>query len=270
MLTNEAGSVPFEGWNYTLAPSHWENLGGPCLSCLGWDRLVRGIERLVRRVRPESLVVEASGLTAVPDLLQRLSSEALSDLVEVTAVIGVLDALDSRPEGDAEVESALAWSSLIFVSKTDLLPTEKVQRLMTALAGGPTRRWVMHDPERIPWEDLLGGHHRPTARPSTQPGSDHHHPWDWWEYVQERPLDPQALGTFLKRPYPGLRRLKGQLLLHHPSARHTRYILNHAYPLTLLGAADWPPFAPRQTRLLVIGTGLPDRGLFAELDRLAR
>lgn len=270
ILTNETGSQTYEAWNYHVSPIRLENLNAHCLSCLGLDRLEIGIDRLIKRSRPEIVFIEASGLTHLPSLLGRLETSRMHRTLQLAGVVQLVDALNWRThfENYTEAQNGLKIASIVFVSKAPLASPSELENLRLYLQQLKPELPVYERPEQIPWGELLSGN-IPSLNPRFLAHHHEHSDLSFLEYSQNRPLSLEGLRDFLHQNRENLFRIKGQLYLKHPSSWFNRYIINRAYALTRLDARPWQFMVKRSTQLLLVGRNLDKEQLFKELDSLA-
>ena len=270
ILTNELGTHDnYEAHNFLIEEFRVDQLRTHCISCLPANELHQKLSRLLKRVKPTLLFIEASGLSHPATLIQLLQSNTLQNRIQVLAVINVIDSLNWQGyrKQFCEVEEQLRFSSLTYLSKSHLISSEKLNSLIQEIQAVKSSQPIFRSVEQIPWKLLLESR-APLNLEFTRSESHDHSHLNYLEYSLHQPLDPHKLGLYLKNLNPKILRIKGQLYLKHPSSQFSRYILNHAFALSLLSVRSWPWLQKKQTRLLVIGQELNSTQIKEELNLL--
>ncbi|MBB3140806.1 CobW family GTP-binding protein [Halomonas organivorans] len=162
-------------------------LPGGCLCCQLATLLQTSLVQLLRRQRPDRLIIEPSGLGHPAGLLDMLRGEAFVGVLDLREVITVLDPRrldDRRALEHATFRDQLALADGIALTMTDLVIPERLDAardwLAAQLTGAP---WVEDAPYgRLPPGRVLeGAPHRAAdavARPSThQAQAERPVPW---------------------------------------------------------------------------------------------
>jgi G3E family GTPase len=114
-------------------------LPGGCICCTQKSGLLESVQRVAAQLAPDLLIIEPSGVAETSELLQTLSDPCLDSVIEVQAVVAILDALTflefSEPDAFGlffldQVRSA----DLILINKADLVPQETLDRIEERVA----------------------------------------------------------------------------------------------------------------------------------------
>lgn len=170
-------------------------LPGGCLCCQLATVLNAALVELLRRERPDRLLVEPSGLGHPAGLLELLQGEAFDGVLSLREAIAVLDPRrldDPRAREHATFRDQLALADGIVLTMTDRMPPGAPERAREALAAWlPGERWVEAAPHgRLsPGRVLDAGPHRASG-PATRPTSHRaaaSSPGPWLDLEARRP-----------------------------------------------------------------------------------
>lgn len=92
VLVNEFGEVGVDGALLTGQDVVVQEVAGGCLCCVAAPAFTTGLNRLIRRHRPDRILIEPSGLGHPAQLLQTLTGPLYADVLEVRASVCLLDA----------------------------------------------------------------------------------------------------------------------------------------------------------------------------------
>lgn len=155
---------------------------GGCLCCVNGVPFQVGLARLLRRARPQRLLIEPSGLGHPADLLRQLVQPPWRGVLSVRQPIVVLDAA-ALARGQALPEAsrqALGMAGLLVLNKAQGLDDEARARVASVLPARPLR-WTAHGrlalaelPDDPVWSGDLPGSDLPSNEsPSDEsPGSE--------------------------------------------------------------------------------------------------
>ncbi len=118
---------------------------GGCLCCVNGVPFQVGLARLLRRARPQRLLIEPSGLGHPVDLLRQLVQPPWRGVLSVRHPVVVLDAAalargQDLPEASRE---ALGMAGLLVLNKAEGLDDEARARVTSVLPARPLR-WTAH------------------------------------------------------------------------------------------------------------------------------
>lgn len=157
VLINEFGQI---GLDAALLSTDDEGIAfaeiaGGCLCCVNGVPFQVGLGRLLRKARPDRLLIEPSGLGHPGQLLAQLAAKPWDQLLAVQPCVVVLDA-PALLRGEALADSqqqAMADAGLLVLNKSDGLSAEQRQQVSRTLS--PARRfWTDHG--ELPIEQLPG------------------------------------------------------------------------------------------------------------------
>lgn len=128
---------------------------GGCLCCVNGLPFQVGLGRLLRRARPDRLLIETSGLGHPASLLKQLQGSPWSQVLHLHHLLMVLDAqaLEEGRALPATQADALALADLLILNKSANL--DEAARLQVC-AGLPERPMIWCEQGRIPWPLPVG------------------------------------------------------------------------------------------------------------------
>ncbi|MDT8893976.1 CobW family GTP-binding protein [Halomonas sp. I1] len=155
-----------------------ESLPGGCLCCQQAVVLRATLIRLLRRHRPDRLIIEPSGLGHPSGLLDLLRGEGFADALDIRGVVAVLDPRrldDARAMAHETFLDQLHMADAVALTMTDLASTRQTAAARHWLeAFWPPRRWVRDAPHgRLPSDLLLSA--EPGVGEAVATPSSHHH-----------------------------------------------------------------------------------------------
>ena len=110
--------------------------------------------------------------------------------------------------------------------------------------------------EQLTLDELLEPHdHHGHAADSTMDHAHMHDDYDSVSFASTRPVDPRALVNFLEDPPDGLFRAKGVVCVAVVGERR-KFVLHTVGRYIRFETAAWAKGEPRETSLVLIGTGL--------------
>ncbi|MCK2183085.1 CobW family GTP-binding protein [Halomonas getboli] len=148
-------------------------LPGGCLCCQLSTVLQTRLVQLLRRHRPDRLIIEPSGLGHPAGLISLLSGEAFRGVLELREVVALLDPRrldDPRARGHETFRDQLRLADGVALTMIDRVEAAQVDAARDWLAKAlPGERWVadvLHG--RLPIERLLeAGQHRASGDPAS-------------------------------------------------------------------------------------------------------
>lgn len=170
VLINEFGSVGIDQAMFAEGDDVVvQALPGGCLCCQLATVLQTSLVQLLRRERPDRLIIEPSGLGHPAGLIELLRGEAFRGVLDLRDVVAVLDPRrldDPRARGHETFRDQLRLADGVALTMVDRLGAQQVAAARDWLAETlPGERWVVEAPQgRLPVERLLdGGTHRDLA-----------------------------------------------------------------------------------------------------------
>lgn len=149
VLVNDFGELGVDGELIRVRGGiEMVELPGGCVCCTQKSGLLESVQRIAAEFAPDLLLIEPSGVAETSELLQALSDPSLDGVIEVEAVVTILDAVTflefSEPDAFGlffldQVKSA----DLILINKADLVPQETLERI--------EERVRRLNPAALPW-----------------------------------------------------------------------------------------------------------------------
>ena len=180
VLINEFGQIGLDA--ALLACDHdgigFAEVAGGCLCCVSGAPFQVGLNRLLRRARPDRLFIEPSGLGHPLALLTQLQQPPWRGVLALQPLVMLLDAA-ALARGAALPDSqreALPQAGLILLNKAETLDEQSRQRLAASLPPRPLH-WTSHG--RLALAELPGVNRAPApaqelpaapSSPSSMPG----------------------------------------------------------------------------------------------------
>lgn len=127
VIVNEFGQVGIDG--ALLKNSHVEikQIPGGCLCCVGSQALSVGLNQIIRSVKPQRIIIEPTGLGHPAKLIQSLSGEFYKNVLDVKAVINLIDARNLQNSRYLNHETFVAQSEfadILIATKLDTYSEE--------------------------------------------------------------------------------------------------------------------------------------------------
>ncbi|MBD9413326.1 cobalamin biosynthesis protein CobW [Pseudomonas sp. PDM16] len=158
VLINEFGQI---GLDQALLTTGQDGVAlaeipGGCLCCVNGVPFQVGLSRLLRRARPDRLLIEPSGLGHPTELVRQLQAAPWSEVLALQPLVLVLDAsamASGLPLAESQ-QAVLALADLLVLNRGELLGSEARKRLQAQLPKS-TLHWA-HESE-LDFADLPGG-----------------------------------------------------------------------------------------------------------------
>lgn len=268
VLVNELGRIAIDG-KLILDAGAGDvlELAGGCLCCKVdvkndlWD----GIADIIRRSKPDHVVLETTGIAEPPSIIEGLDRYDVAELVSPAGVVCVVDA-PVAPQTLAEREEArvqLEHADRIMLTKLDIATPEQVaasHRAVAAINDGAERASFPRTAEGS--RGLAGWmlERRPLRRPGSKrrPHSHRHGQLTAASFVDPEPLSAEPLVALLEELAPGLLRAKG--FIHVAGDDRRGYLELAGGRVSLSRGEPWGDDA-RRSELVVIGEGVSDETL---------
>lgn len=143
VLVNEFGQI---GLDAALLATHEDGIGiaeipGGCLCCVAGAPFQVGLARLLRKVRPDRLLIEPSGLGHPAELLRQLGEAPWQGVLALQPLVLVLDAAalaTGQPLPDSQ-RQALPLAGLLLLNKAEGLDQVARARVQAQLPALPLR-----------------------------------------------------------------------------------------------------------------------------------
>lgn len=162
VLINEFGQIGVDAALLSTADDGIAlgEVAGGCLCCVNGAPFQVGLGRLLRKARPDRLLIEPSGLGHPVQLLRQLHEAPWAGVLDVQPLVMLLDAhaLASGQSQPGSQREALAQAGLMVLNKADQVLADDHARIEALLPAKP-RYWT--EQGRLPLALL------PTVAPST-------------------------------------------------------------------------------------------------------
>lgn len=216
LLINEFGQVGIDG--ELLAEGNYEkvevNKGSLFCICVRTDFIFE-VERIARELKPELLIIEATGLADTSEMEKMLALPNLREIIELQACLCVVDCqnfLKITEFLNAPI-SQVKHADLALINKIDLVPAEQVRQVMEAVReiapDIPVIRTAFVD---FPLEQLRTIRH-PDIRATGKPGEGRPDPVASFTLEAHGRFSRESWEAFTALLKPELMRFKGFLTL---------------------------------------------------------
>ncbi len=122
VIVNEFGQIGIDGELLKSEGVEIKQIPGGCLCCVGSQSLNVGLNQLIRTIKPQRIIIEPTGLGHPAKLIAALTGEFYQSVLDVKAVINLLDARNLTNEKYTRNESFIDQSNLadvLVASKLD-------------------------------------------------------------------------------------------------------------------------------------------------------
>ncbi len=252
LLINEFGAVGIDGrllrqGNYQTVEL---NRGSLFCICVRTD-FIAEIERIADQLRPELLIIEATGLADTTEMEKMLALPVLRRCVEVVVCLCVVDCQTFPKIKDVlrAPVSQVRSADLVLVNKCDLVSTKQAEQVVAAVRSLAPHARVLHTQyAEFPLE-ILDSIRRPKLSAQGPPGEGRPDPVFSHTLQADGDFSRAAWERFMASLGPGLMRLKGFISLE---GQHT-YV-----DATMASISLHPTGQPTLGRneVVVIGRGL--------------
>ncbi|RDH84464.1 MAG: GTP-binding protein [endosymbiont of Galathealinum brachiosum] len=172
VIVNEFGQIGIDGALLKNDDVEIKEIAGGCLCCVGSQSLSVGLNQIIRSIKPQRIIIEPTGLGHPAKLIDSLTGEFYQTVLDLKAVINLLDARQLSDEKYTKNEIFIDQSNLadiLIASKLDTY-SEEDKQLFTDYAMGfesPKLKVVMVEQGRLQldWLDLPRSQNRPVAYP---------------------------------------------------------------------------------------------------------
>ncbi|MBW3504791.1 GTP-binding protein [Pseudomonas sp. NKUCC02_KPG] len=155
VLVNEFGQIGLDAALMSLGNDAIAiaEVAGGCVCCVNGAPFQIGLSRLLRKARPDRLLIEPSGLGHPAQILKQLSEAPWRGVLALQPCVVVLDAqalAQGKPLPEAQQE-ALKSAGLVVMNKSNSVPNEQREQIAYSLPKCPIV-WVEYG--RIPLNTL--------------------------------------------------------------------------------------------------------------------
>ena len=138
VLVNEFGEVGVDGALLAQQDVVVQEVAGGCLCCVAAPAFTTGLNRLIRRHRPDRVLVEPSGLGHPAQVLQTLGGPLYADVLDVRATVCLMDArhLSSPPHVEHPTfQDQIHLADVLIANKADLYTDHDIDAFEQFAAG---------------------------------------------------------------------------------------------------------------------------------------
>ena len=174
VLVNEFGKIGIDGAIYTAAGVTVKEVAGGCLCCAVGLPFQVSVNRLLKEVRPERLLIEPTGLGHPKKVLDMLVAESFKEVLDLKASICLLDPeklKDSRYTQHENFIDQIALSDVLVANKMDLADSEAISLFQQWADSSYPKKSVVAQTQQghldVAWLDLK----RNPARQATFPNA---------------------------------------------------------------------------------------------------
>ncbi len=264
VMVNDFGSINIDAELVVGVEGDMVSLGGGCICCSIRADLVKSIHQMARRSdAPEHLIIEASGVSDPAAIARAIAGPQAEGLVELDAVVVVVDAEDHLEAGFRQRMVAgghLKSADIVVLSKVDLLDEARLAKVQEKVRKiVPRARILEASHGDVPPELLLGLRResmpelsdvRVRVRDAAQP-VDHTTTFSSWSFTTDVPLSPRRLRKVIEGLPASIFRVKG---IVQTTREHVRQAVLHVVGrrAELDLGEPWGEAAP-YSRLVFIG-----------------
>ena len=270
VLVNEFGEVGIDGTLLAGQEVVVQEVAGGCLCCVAAPTFTTGLNRLIRRHRPDRILIEPSGLGHPAQVLETLSGPLYAGILEVRATICLMDArhlASTKHREHPTFQDQIHLADVLVANKADLYAKGDFAAFEDFAAGLSPRkdRLALTEGGRMEplWLDIGCGQRRQAAFPEAHAflvgdagrdaagHADHMREWVLIEGVGD---GYQRVGWVIRQhaPWP-VEALRA--LLEQVPAERKKGLFNTERGWLAMNQTDWRPIAPpadRRARLQLI------------------
>ncbi len=174
VLVNEFGKIGIDGAIYATAGVAVKEIAGGCLCCAVGIPFQVSINRLLKEVRPDRLLIEPTGLGHPKKVLDMLVSGPNQEVLDVRASICLLDPeklKNSRYTTHKNFIDQIVLSDVLVANKMDLADSEAINLFhQWADNSSPAKAVIAHAQQGqldVAWLDLKRNPQRQASFPNT-------------------------------------------------------------------------------------------------------
>lgn len=131
VIVNEFGQIGIDGALLQNDSVAIKEIPGGCLCCVGSQSLSVGLNQVIRQIKPQRILIEPTGLGHPKNLIESLSGEYYKDVLDLRAVVNLLDARqlnDKRYMNHETFLAQLQLADVLVANKLDSYTEEDKQR----------------------------------------------------------------------------------------------------------------------------------------------
>ena len=147
VIVNEFGQVGIDGALLENNSVEIKEIPGGCLCCVGSQSLNVGLNQVIRQLEPDRILLEPTGLGHPKKLLESLNGEFYRSVLDLRAVINIVDARQLNDERYMQHETFIAQLQLadvLVANKLDVYTEDDRQRFYDyVLSCKPAKKKVV-------------------------------------------------------------------------------------------------------------------------------
>ncbi len=136
LIENEFGEIGIDGDLIERDGFDVFEISSGCICCIMKKDFVAVLQRIIDEFKPDRIMIEPTGISILSDIIEILQLPEFSGVCEINSLITVVDSvhfLDQREVFGEFFEDQIMNASLLVLSKTQLVPEEKVLAVIDAL-----------------------------------------------------------------------------------------------------------------------------------------
>jgi G3E family GTPase len=220
LIVNEVGNMGIDGTLLTGKNVDMMEITSGCICCTLKTDFSRAIQEIHDRIKPDFLVVEATGVAQPGDILDTLYDPPANKYSRLRHLVTVVDAdfFKAKDMFGPFYDNQIRCADTILLNKIDLIPSESVLDIQASLQEMNPKATIFAtqhcavDPQHlltVDSERIKGSDHAYRVNGN----HDHDHPeeggFQAFSFEESHPLDREKLEAFLQSLPPNLFRLKG-------------------------------------------------------------
>jgi len=122
VIVNEFGKVGIDGALLKNDEVSIKEIPGGCLCCVGSQALSVGLNKIIRTLKPQRILIEPTGLGHPAKLIKTLTGEFYQSVLDLKAIINLVDARNLKDNRYTDNENFIDQSNLadiLIASKMD-------------------------------------------------------------------------------------------------------------------------------------------------------
>jgi len=171
VIVNEFGQIGVDGALLETEGVSIKEIPGGCLCCVGSQSLSVGLNQIIRRVKPQRILIEPTGLGHPAKLIESLTGEFYKSVLDLKAVINLIDGRnlnDSRYLSNETFVDQSNLADILVASKLDTYSEDdKNCFLKYAMSFEPAKRevaMVEYGQLQLHWLDFLRVQKQPVKK----------------------------------------------------------------------------------------------------------
>ena len=292
VLVNEFGEVGIDNELVVATSDQMVELSNGCICCSINGELQEAVHRVLERPEPlDLIVVETTGLADPLPVAMTFMAGDLRDRLRLDSIITVIDAehFSATALESPIARAQVVYGDILLLNKADLVDEQRLKEVEAELRAIKTDARILRASRGdVPFGLLLSvGLFETDRLASLQAQEDaheqhhnhgdhhhhehHHHPhtpelegFSSVSLAVDAPFDLRRFQHFLDIQLPeSVFRAKGVLWFRESERRHLFHLCGKRFTID---DSDWPDGSERHTKVVVIGKGIDQATLKAQLE----